>query len=88
MTVKNTGRLCSIYCPSCRKVTDKISFNLLREAGKAAVYCPVCSRATYLEYDGKRASIMHQDYEFERIFEEMTPEQRKDFKDFIQGKKK
>jgi endogenous inhibitor of DNA gyrase (YacG/DUF329 family) len=88
MLVKNSGHLCSVYCPCCGKVTDKISFNLLREAGKVTVHCPVCQRATYLEYDGKRAAIYHQDDGFEQVVSEMTKEQRKDFKDFIEGKKK
>jgi len=88
MTIKNTGHLCSVYCPSCRKVTDKISFNLLREAGKVLVHCPLCQRVTYIAYDGKKASIYHSDDDFERIYEEMTPAERKDFKDFIKGKKK
>ena len=87
MTVKNTGHLCSVYCPSCRKVTDKISFNLLREAGKAAIHCPQCQRVTYIEYNGKAASIYHSDEDFERVYEEMTPEERKSFKNFIKGKK-
>ena len=34
MTVKNTGHLCSVYCPSRLKDTDKISFNLLRKQEK------------------------------------------------------
>lgn len=87
MKVTNSGHLCSIYCPVCRKVTDKISFNLLREAGKVTAYCPVCQRRTFLEYDGKKAEIYHQDDGFEQIWEEMTPAQQKDFKEFIQGKK-
>ena len=87
MTIKNTGHLCSVYCPSCQKVTDKISFNLLREAGKITVYCPQCHRATHLEYNGKSVSIFHQNDDFDRIYEEMTPTERKDLKDFVQGKK-
>ena len=87
MTIKNTGHLCSIYCPACRKVTDKVSFNLLREAQKLAAHCPQCQRVTYLEYDGKKAKIYHQDEEFERVYSEMTPAERKDFSDFIKGRK-
>ena len=87
MTMKNTGHLLSIYCPECQKVTDKISFNLLREAGKVSVSCPQCQRVTYIEYNGKIASIYHQDDDFQRIYEEMTPAERKDFKNFIQGNK-
>jgi len=88
MTVKNTGQLCSVYCPSCRKVTDRISFNLLREAGKVTVLCPLCQRATYLEYKGKGALLYHQDEGFERVIDDMTPAERRDFKKFIDGKKK
>ncbi|WP_010256774.1 hypothetical protein [Treponema primitia] len=57
--VENTDRLCSVYCPQCKKVTDKISFNLLREAGKVSVQCPVCENTTLLEYDGKQAAVWH-----------------------------
>jgi hypothetical protein len=60
-TIKNTGHLCSIYCPSCGKVTDKVSFNLLREAGRVSATCPVCHEITYLEYDGKTVSLSHYD---------------------------
>ena len=88
MTVKNTGRLLSVYCPECRKVTDKISFNLLREAVKVSVSCPQCQRVTYIEYNGKMASLYHQDDDFQRIYEEMTPVERKDFKAFVTGRKK
>ena len=57
-----TGRLCSVYCPSCRKVTDKISFNLLREARQVSVHCPVCGGITCLDYlDGKGAAVSHID---------------------------
>ena len=87
MTAKNTGHLCSVYCPFCRKVTDKISFNLLREAGKVVGHCPQCQRASYLEYNGKIARIYHEDEDFERIYEEMSPEEKKSFKNFIKGKK-
>jgi len=86
--IKNTGHLLSIYCPSCRKVTDKVSFNLLREAGKLAAHCPICQRLTYIEYNGKIATLYHHDEAFERVIEEMTPAERKDFKAFIDGKKK
>jgi endogenous inhibitor of DNA gyrase (YacG/DUF329 family) len=88
MTVENTGHLLSVYCPTCGKVTDKISFNLLREAGKVCSHCPLCQRRTYIEYDGKQATIYHQDDAVEEVIENMTPAQRKDFKDFVQGKKK
>jgi hypothetical protein len=88
MTEKNTGHLLSVYCPECRKVTDKISFNLLREAGKVCALCPQCQRRTYIEYDGKQATLYHQDDAFEEAIESMTPAQRQDFKTFIQGKKK
>jgi len=87
MTRKNTGHLLSVYCPVCKKVTDKISFNLLREAGKVKAFCPECQRVTYIEYNGKYAAIYHQDDGFERVWEEMTPAQRKDFKAFVDGRK-
>ncbi|MDR1786780.1 MAG: hypothetical protein LBR23_10030 [Spirochaetaceae bacterium] len=58
-TIRNSGRLCSVYCPSCGKVTDKISFNLLREADSVSVVCPVCGEDTLLEYDGKRVTVTH-----------------------------
>ena len=86
MTMKNTGHLLSVYCPACKKVTDKISFNLLREAGKVRAFCPECQRITYIDYNGKYASLYHQDDVFERIIEEMGPEGQKDFKDFVEGK--
>jgi transcription elongation factor Elf1 len=85
--IKNTGHLCSVYCPVCGKVTDKISFNLLREAGKISASCPVCQSVTHLEYDGKTASVSHHDEAFDRVFTEMTAEDRKDLLDFIRGKK-
>jgi endogenous inhibitor of DNA gyrase (YacG/DUF329 family) len=88
MTAKNTGRLLSVYCPVCRKATDKISFNLLREAGKVTVHCPQCQQATYIEYNGKQAQIYHQDDGFERVYGEMTPSERKEFIAFMQGGKK
>jgi hypothetical protein len=56
-TQTNTGRLCSVYCPGCGKVTQKISFNLLREAGIVKVICPVCLNHTLIEYDGKAAAL-------------------------------
>ena len=55
----NTGRLCSVYCPSCKKVTQKVSFNLLREAPEVKVICPVCSEYTLLKYDGKTVTVTH-----------------------------
>ncbi|GHV96352.1 hypothetical protein AGMMS50293_26720 [Spirochaetia bacterium] len=61
-TAKNTGHLCSVYCPSCGKVTDKISFNLLREARRVNVSCPLCGEITRLDYlDGKGAAVFHID---------------------------
>jgi uncharacterized Zn finger protein len=62
-TSENTGRLFSVYCPSCGKVTDKISFNLLREAGGVTAICPVCGEITLIDYDGKRATVSHPDEE-------------------------
>jgi uncharacterized Zn finger protein (UPF0148 family) len=85
--IKNSGRLCSVYCPSCGKVTDKISFNLLRETGKVTAHCPVCQNITWLEYDGSTATVSHPDEALERILTNMTKEERKDFRDFISGKK-
>ena len=85
---KNTGHLLSVYCPECKKVTDKISFNLLREAGKVQVSCPVCHNITFIEYNGKMASIYHQDDALQRVWEEMSPAGQKNFKTFVQGKKK
>jgi hypothetical protein len=66
-STENTGHLCSIYCPSCGKVTDKVSFNLLREAGRVDAVCPVCLGITYLEYDGKKVSLSHLDVEAEMV---------------------
>jgi endogenous inhibitor of DNA gyrase (YacG/DUF329 family) len=54
----NTGRLCSVYCPACGKVTQKVSFNLLREAGTVKVVCPVCMNHTEITYDGKMAALI------------------------------
>jgi ribosomal protein S27E len=79
----NTGRLLSVYCPECRKVTDKVSFNLLREAGKVSVRCYLCQRVTYIEYDGKMAYLYHQDDDFERVYGKMSPEGREEFKAFV-----
>ena len=88
MGAKNTGRLLSVYCPTCRKVTDKISFNLLREAGKVTAHCPQCQNPTYITYNGKSATLYHRDENFERIIGDMTAEERKDFKAFIDGKER
>ncbi|GHV79417.1 hypothetical protein AGMMS49944_12080 [Spirochaetia bacterium] len=66
-TSKNSGHLCSIYCPSCGRVTDKVSFNLLREAKRVDAFCPVCQSVTYLEYDGKKVSLSHYDYDTEMV---------------------
>ncbi|GAB6391456.1 MAG: hypothetical protein MdMp014T_0829 [Treponematales bacterium] len=84
----NTGRLCSIFCPVCGKVTDKISFNLLREAGNVKVACPVCQEDTFLKYDGKTVSVYHHDDAFERIWTSMTKEEKADFKKFLGIKQK
>ena len=59
--VRNSGHLCSVYCPGCGKVTDKVSFNLLRDAGTVHAVCPMCFRVTVLEYDGKKATLWHRD---------------------------
>jgi hypothetical protein len=66
--IENTGRLCSIYCPSRGKVTDKISFNLLREAGGVTVVCPICFAETSLTYDGKRVTVNHQHEAMDEFF--------------------
>jgi uncharacterized Zn finger protein (UPF0148 family) len=70
--LKNTGRLLSVYCPHCGRVTDKVSFNLLRETGKVKASCPVCQGVTVIEYDGKTASLWHVDEAHERIFRELA----------------
>jgi hypothetical protein len=70
---KNTGRLCSVYCPNCGRVTDKISFNLLREAERVTVRCTACGGETYLAYDGKTVTVEHKDLEAEeRIAQHKT----------------
>ena len=73
---KNSGQLLSIYCPQCRRVTDKISFNLLREAGMVKAHCPLCRHVTHIAYDGKRATISHSE-----IYETGTPKQHKGWSD-------
>ena len=85
---KNTGHLLSVYCPNCKKTTDKISFNLLREAGKVKAHCPDCQRLTYIDYDGKTATLYHQDDSFDYVMEKIGKKGRKDFKEFIDGKKR
>jgi Zn finger protein HypA/HybF involved in hydrogenase expression len=55
----NTDHLCSVYCPNCGKVADKISWNLIKEAGKVTVICPFCKGVTFLEYDGNGVSVDH-----------------------------
>ena len=66
-SIENTGRLCSVYCPACRKVTDKISFNLLREAGTVEVLCPNCFGKTVLEHNGKKVTLWHTTEELEEM---------------------
>jgi endogenous inhibitor of DNA gyrase (YacG/DUF329 family) len=83
----NTGRLCSVYCPVCGKVTDKVSFNLLREAGRVAARCPVCQNDTRLDYVGQTATVTHLDAAFEGVFTEMSAEERKAFSGFVRGGK-
>jgi hypothetical protein len=59
--LKNTGRLCSVYCPGCGRVTQKISWNLVREAGKVKVVCPVCPvclEHTEITWDGEVAQVL------------------------------
>jgi ribosomal protein S27E len=72
--IQNTGHLCSVYCPDCGKVTDKISFNLLREAGTVEVTCPSCCGITIFEYKGKKAAIRHYSEELEEITRKMLKE--------------
>ena len=68
--IRNSGHLCSVYCPSCGKVTDKISFNLLRDAGEVDVHCHSCGGVTPLEYKGKKVIVWHHDEVTERIMED------------------
>jgi lysyl-tRNA synthetase class I len=86
-TLENTGRLCSVYCPNCGKVTDKISFNLLRETRRVTVRCRCgCGGETYLEYDGKTITVEHNDIAaeieadrqkaFHRWFENLSKEEQ------------
>ena len=74
--IENTGRLCSVYCPNCRKVTDKISFNLLREAGTVEVLCPNCFRRTILEYNGKKVVVSHVDPMLEELVWEIAQKRK------------
>jgi NAD-dependent SIR2 family protein deacetylase len=74
-TQTNSGRLCSVYCPDCGKVTDKISFNLLREAGKVTVCC-LCGGETYLEWKNGVVTISHKDAAAERAIAEMKSFQK------------
>jgi len=73
---QNTGHLCSVYCPNCGKVTDKISFNLLREAKTVEVTCPSCCGITILEYDGKKAAVRHYSEELEEMARGMLKESK------------
>ena len=68
--IRNSGHLCSVYCPHCGKVTDKISFNLLREAGEVDVHCHSCGGVTTLEYNGKKVKVWHYDEVTERVMED------------------
>ena len=74
--IENSGRLCSVYCPACRKVTDKVSFNLLREAGTVEVLCPDCFRRTVLEYDGKKVVVSHISEMMEEVIKEKVRSKR------------
>ncbi|GHV73076.1 hypothetical protein AGMMS49940_03780 [Spirochaetia bacterium] len=56
-TIQNSGRLCSIYCPRCKRLTAKFSFNLLREADAVDVTCYHCNGIIHIDYDGKTVSI-------------------------------
>ena len=75
--IENTGRLCSVYCPACRRVTDKISFNLLREAGTVEVLCPDCFLRTSLEYDGKKVVVSHISEMMEDLARNMAGKKKK-----------
>ena len=77
VTIKNTGHLCSVYCPNCGKVTDRISFNLLREAGTVEVTCPSCFRITVLEYSGKKITLWHHSEELEEMARSMLKENKR-----------
>jgi phage FluMu protein Com len=58
-SVSNCGRLLSVYCPDCKAVTEKVSFNLLREAGTVNVVCPRCGGLTTITYNGKAAQLSY-----------------------------
>ena len=64
--IENTGHLCSVYCPICGKVTDKISFNLLREAGVVDVICHKCFGKTVIEYSGRKVTLWHYNEDLEK----------------------
>jgi Zn finger protein HypA/HybF involved in hydrogenase expression len=57
--IQNSGRLCSVWCPECRVVTEKVSFNLLREAGTVNVICPRCGGLTNIVYNGKSVRLSY-----------------------------
>jgi len=76
-SIQNTGHLCSVYCPNCEKVTDKISFNLLREAKTVEVTCPTCCGITILEYNGKKAVIRHYSMELEELARQLLRGKKK-----------
>jgi phage FluMu protein Com len=67
-TQENSGRLLSVWCPECKTVTEKVSFNLLREAGTVKIICPRCSGLTIITYDGKTAELSYLDTETMKIF--------------------
>jgi NAD-dependent SIR2 family protein deacetylase len=77
--IQNTGHLFSVYCPNCGKVTDKISFNLLREAGTVEVTCSSCCGITIFDYNGKKTSIWHYDAALEKMAREMVKEKKENF---------
>jgi endogenous inhibitor of DNA gyrase (YacG/DUF329 family) len=74
--IENSGHLCSVYCPDCGKVTDKISFNLLRDAGRVTAYCPICQNITWLKYNGKMVSVSHPNKALEYV---LSKEEKKNF---------
>jgi ribosomal protein S27E len=68
----NTGRLFSVYCPDCNKVTQKVSWNLLREAGAVKAACPVCGGYTLISYNGKTAELYSCTAEDDKILRDIA----------------
>ena len=76
-TQENTGRLLSVWCPECKTVTEKVSFNLLREAGKVNVICPRCGGLTTVTYDGKTAELSYLGSETLQVLDDIKKNKRK-----------